>query len=139
MEVVVMPKCPWRLALFLAFLALGSHGRAAPCPVKPPRAVTATTEKHLYAHLAKHGTVVFPSGRYSLRVKAVRGRKLLGLVLRRTDVNGRFQVEVQAREAELCIGGKKRLFLHLSRGQAFCADGTRAFFEDRVWELPLRD
>jgi lipopolysaccharide export system permease protein len=101
--------------------------------------VFADAEELVYSVLRRHGTINYPQMSWSMFVKGVQGRKLISPVVKRR-VNGGTDLVAQAKEADLCVDMSKKLILvHMRYGVATCEDGSRAYFEDRVWEVPLPD
>src|SRR5262249_3255830 len=92
----------------------------------------------LYSLLRKHGMINYPQLSYSMFVKGVQGRKLISPTFKRRDAHGATDVVAQAKEAELRVNMNKRLVLiHMRFGVASSDDGSRAYFEDRIWEVAL--
>jgi lipopolysaccharide export system permease protein len=95
-------------------------------------------EELLYSLLHKHGMISHSSLPYSMYVKGVQGKKLLSPVFKRKGPNGQPDVVANAREAELRVNIRKKLVIVKMRfGVASSADGSRAYFEDRDFEVPL--
>jgi lipopolysaccharide export system permease protein len=68
----------------------------------------------------------------------VQGRKLLYPTFKRRDAKGMVDVVAQAREANLRVNmARKMVLIHMRHGVATTEDGSRGYFEDRVWEVPL--
>src|SRR5205085_12678204 len=93
-------------------------------------------EELLYSLLRKHGVLSHSQLPYSMFVHSVQGKKLLSPVFKRKDAHGQIDIVAQAREAELRVDMVKRLLLiHMRSGVASSEDGSRAYFEDRIFEL----
>jgi lipopolysaccharide export system permease protein len=96
------------------------------------------TEEVLYSILSRHGMISHSQMPYSMWVRGVQGRKLLNPTFKRRGPQGQTDFVAQAKEAELRVNMSKRLLLlHMRWGVASSADGAHAYFEDRVWEVPL--
>lgn len=95
-------------------------------------------EELLYSMLKKNGTINHSNVPYSMFVKGVQGKKLLHPTFKRKDAKGQIDVVAQAREAVLRVDKeRKQLFIHMRHGIATFEDGSKGYFEDRVWEVPL--
>lgn len=95
-------------------------------------------EELLYSLLRKHGQVSHPQMPYAMWVKGVQGRKLVHPTFKRRDAKGDADVIAQAREADLRVNlAKRQLLIHMRYCTATMEDGSRTYFEDRVWEVPL--
>src|SRR5262249_29153101 len=95
-------------------------------------------EELLYSLLRKHGMLSHSSLPYSMYVKGVQGRKLISPVFKRKGPKGLPDVVAYAREAELRVDlPRNQLLVLMKIGVAWSDDGSRAYFEDRVWEVPL--
>jgi lipopolysaccharide export system permease protein len=97
-------------------------------------------EELLYSLLRKEHTIKHATMPYSMFVQGVKGKKLLSPVFKRRNAQGQIDVVAQAREAELLVDKTKPeqlLKIHMLNGVALGQDGSRAYFYDRVWDLPL--
>jgi lipopolysaccharide export system permease protein len=53
-------------------------------------------------------------------------------------VKGSIDVVAQAREARLSVDKERKLLMiHMKHGIATFEDGSKGYFEDRIWEVPL--
>ena len=96
------------------------------------------TEELLYSLLRRHGMINHPQTPYSMWVKSVQGRKLINPTFKKRNAQGVTDCVAQSKEAELHVNMVKKLLLvHMKWGVATMEDGSRAYFEDRVWEVPL--
>jgi lipopolysaccharide export system permease protein len=96
------------------------------------------TEELLYSLLRRQGVINHPQTPFSMWVRSVQGRKLLNPTFKRRNAEGQIDVVAQSREAELHVDmAKKLLLVHMKWGVATMDDGSRAYFEDRIWEVPL--
>jgi lipopolysaccharide export system permease protein len=95
-------------------------------------------EELLYSLLKKNGMISHSQLPYSMYVKGVQGKKLLSPVFKRKGPDGQPDVVASAREAELRVNIRKKLVIVKMRfGVASSADGSRAYFEDKDFEVPL--
>jgi lipopolysaccharide export system permease protein len=95
-------------------------------------------EELLYTLLKKHQMIKHPQLPYAMFVHSVQGRKLLNPVFKKRNDKGEIDVVARAKEAELRVDMNRRLVLvRMKWGIASGEDGSRAYFEDRVFELPL--
>lgn len=95
-------------------------------------------EELLYTMLGKQGTLSHANLPYAMIVKGVQGRKLIHPTFKRRDAKGDIDLVAQAREADLRVNlAKGQLLIHMRHGTASFQDGSRGYFEDRVWEVPL--
>jgi lipopolysaccharide export system permease protein len=95
-------------------------------------------EELLYSILKKQGVISHSQMPYSMWVKGVQGRKLLYPTFKRRDAQGQTDIVAMAREADLRVNIAKRVLLIQMRfGVASSEDGSQAYFEDRIWEVPL--
>jgi hypothetical protein len=106
----------------------------------PPPTARERAEGLLYSRLREHGRLELPQGRYSLTVRGVEGKKLVGPVLTRLNIAGHAEVVLTAREAELRVTeGRGRVLIRLRSGVLEGRDGSQAEFEEKICEVPLRD
>jgi lipopolysaccharide export system permease protein len=97
-------------------------------------------EELLYSLLRKHGMVNHATLNYAMFVRGVQGKKLLNPVFKHKDKDGKIDIVASAREAELQVNASKtppQLILHMRFGVASGEDGSRAYFEDRYFEVDL--
>ncbi len=95
-------------------------------------------EELLYSMLKKNGTINYSNVPYSMFVKGVQGRKLLHPTFKRKDAKGQIDVVAQAREASLSVDRERRILqVHMRHGIATFEDGSKGYFENRIWEVPL--
>lgn len=129
------------LGLGMSLCTMGLYYQLIPYTHHLLRAMVFTdAEELLYSMLRKQGMVSYPQLNYSMFVKGVQGRKLINPVFKRRAVNGSTDIVAQAKEAELRVNMAKRLVLiHMRFGVATSEDGSRAYFEDRIFDMPLPD
>jgi len=95
-------------------------------------------EELLYSMLKKNGMINHSNIPYSMFVKGVQGKKLINPTFKRRDAKGAIDVVAQAREAKLTVDRERKLLMiHMKHGIATFEDGSKGYFEDRVWEVPL--
>lgn len=95
-------------------------------------------EELLYSRLKKQGMLAHSQLPYAMFVKGVQGRKLINPTFKRRDGKGDVDVVAQAREAHLRVNiAKGQMLIHMRHGVASTDDGSRGYFEDRVFEVPL--
>jgi hypothetical protein len=93
-------------------------------------------EEPIYSRLRAGGEVCHPG--YVLSVKAVKGKTLLKLVYKHRDAQGKTDFVLVADTGVLRIdASRKYLILNFQNGELSTVDGSRGFFVDRTWELPL--
>jgi lipopolysaccharide export system permease protein len=98
-------------------------------------------EEFLYTLLKKHGMITHSQLSYTMFVKGVQGRKLLDPVFKKKTPQGKIDLVVSAKEAELRVDMTKRV-LHVRMKQAitWSPDGSRAYLEDeKLYEVELPD
>jgi lipopolysaccharide export system permease protein len=96
------------------------------------------SEELLYSLLRRQGSINHPQTPFSMWVRGVQGRKLLHPYFKRRDAQGKTDVVAESKEAELHVDVAKNLLLvHMKWGEAIMEDGSRAYFEERIWEVPL--
>ena len=128
---------PFDALAFLTVAAVASLANAAPAP---PSEEKSDPEKYIYARLTKFGVFRHAQLTYAIAVQGVRGRKLLKPVIVRMDAGGDVEWVMGAREGEVRVDTAKKVLLYrMRKGSALAMDGSRAYFEDRVGELPLPD
>ncbi len=127
------------LGLVMSLVTTGLYYRVIPYSHHLLRAmVFADAEGLLYSMLEKNRMVKHPSLPYEMYVERVQGKKLINPVFKRKGPRGIPDVVANAREADLRVDmRKKEVYLHMRFGVANHEDGSRAYFEDRIWEVPL--
>ncbi len=99
------------------------------------------TEELLYSMLRRQRVIAHSQMPYAMWVRGVEGRKLINPTFkRRNQATNVIDVVAQAREADLRVDMGKEppvLLVHMRWGVAVCEDGSKAYFEDKVWEVPL--
>src|SRR5947209_6763812 len=110
MEADSMGKMPrsWLIVGLLALVLLGgaamvwrhlgARGWAALDPESPEG-----MEKQLYSALRKYGTIDYPDLGYSLSVETVRGRTLCNPIIRRVSAQGKEEMVIRSRVADLHV------------------------------------
>jgi lipopolysaccharide export system permease protein len=92
----------------------------------------------LYTLLKKHHALRQPGQPYALFVKEVRGERLVCPVIQHKDGQGKTDLAANAQDGDLRVDAdSKTLELHMKNCTVTCADGSRAFFEERTWNWPL--
>lgn len=134
---VVMPAL--FLGAFMSVVTMGLYYRIIPYTHHLLRAMAFhDAEELLYTVLRKQGMLSHAQLPYAMFVKGVQGRKLLYPTFKRRDARGMVDVVAQAREANLRVNmARKMVLIHMRHGVATTEDGSRGYFEDRVWEVPL--
>jgi hypothetical protein len=120
-------------------LTLAALGSAAITAMAPRRSLSRAGrwERRLSTRLRLHGKVEL--GPYTLFAREVDGTRLANPVVKRKDGRGEIDLVTSAREGSFHVevGEQQVLRLHLRFGDSLAADGSRAWFEERVAELPL--
>lgn len=134
---VVMPGL--FLGAMISLATMGLYYRIIPYTHHLLRAMAFhDAEELLYTVLRKQGMLAHANLPYAMFVKGVQGRKLISPTFKRRDAKGMVDVVAQAREANLRVNMSRKLVLiHMRHGVATTDDGSRGYFEDRVWEVPL--
>lgn len=134
---VVMPGL--FLGVFISLTTMGLYYRIIPYTHHLLRAMAFhDAEELLYTVLRKQGMLAHANLPYAMFVKGVQGRKLISPTFKRRDAKGMVDVVAQAREANLRVNmARKLVLIHMRHGVATTDDGSRGYFEDRVWEVPL--
>ncbi len=95
-------------------------------------------EELIYSILKKQLMLSHPQTPYSMYVKGVRGRKLQEPVIRHKDNQGEVDLVARADEAELRVDmPHKMILIHMRNCTSYSPDGSRAYFLERTWEVPL--
>jgi lipopolysaccharide export system permease protein len=95
-------------------------------------------EELMYSLLRKHNMISHSQLPYAMYVQGVKGKKLLWPVVKRKNEKGQIDYVVHAREAELRVSMTKRMLqINMKHGVVAGEDGSRAYFDERVWELEL--
>jgi lipopolysaccharide export system permease protein len=95
-------------------------------------------EELIYSMLNKQKMISHPQTPYAMYVNAVRGRRLIDPVIHRKDSHGNIDTVITAQEAELRVDmPHKMLRVHMKNGVASGQDGLRAYFQQRIVEVPL--
>src|SRR5262249_53905630 len=98
-------------------------------------------EEFLYSMLKNERCINQPKLSYAIWVKQVQGRRLLDATFKRRDGHGQYDLVAVAKEAELRVDPRnKQVLVHMRHGEVYSmANGTRAYFVDRVWPVPMPD
>jgi lipopolysaccharide export system permease protein len=100
--------------------------------------VLSDAEELLYSLLRRHGMIHHPQLSYSMFIKGVEGKKLLSPVFKRKNAEGQIDIVAHAREAELRVDLARGLLLvHMRSGVAIGEKDSRAYFEDRKFDVIL--
>ena len=134
---VVMPGII--LGFAMSAMTMGLYYRVIPYTHHLLRSlVFRDAEELIYTVLKKQGMLSHSQLPYAMFVKGVQGRKLINPTFKRRDAKGDVDVVAQAREAHLRVNlAKQQMLIHMRHGVASNDDGSRGYFEDRVWEVPL--
>lgn len=99
--------------------------------------VISDVEEFLYAMLRRDFRIKHPRLNYEIYIKRVHGRKLIDPKFKRKSPKGNYDIIADAREADLRVDlANKQLLIHMRDGTVIGEDGI-AYFEDRVWAVPL--
>src|SRR5437899_3157175 len=97
-------------------------------------------EEMLYTMLRKQGQICYPQLQYAMYVKGVEGRKLIGPIFKRRDERYNVDLVAEAREADLRVDLPRQVvMIHMRYCVASSESGPQAFFDDKIWEVPLPD
>src|SRR5262249_53635088 len=98
-------------------------------------------EEFLYSMLKNERSINHPKLSYAIWVRQVQGRRLVDATFKRRDGRGQYDLVVRAREAELRVDSRtKQVLVPMWHGEAMSiVNGTRAYFEDRVWPVPMNE
>jgi len=134
---VVMPAL--LLGVVMSAATMGLYYRIIPYAHYLLRAmIFHDAEELLYSILRKQGYIGHAQMPYAMWVKGVQGRKLIYPTFKRKDAQGQTDIVAMAREADLRVNiAKKLLLIRMHYGVASSEDGSQAYFEERVWEVPL--
>jgi lipopolysaccharide export system permease protein len=96
-------------------------------------------EEFLYTMLRTERSINHPHLGYAIWVRQVQGRRLLDTIFKRRDAKGAYDMIARAREAELRVDSRKpQVLVHMRHGEVYSVNNaTRAYFEDRVFEVPM--
>jgi hypothetical protein len=95
-------------------------------------------EKALLARLQDDGYIGGPQVGYEIWVEDVTAQRLVQPIFIRLNARGGNDLVATAKEAELKIDTQKaQLVIRLRQGVATTRDGSRAYFEDKVFTVPL--
>jgi lipopolysaccharide export system permease protein len=127
------------LGAAMSAATLGLYYQAIPYTHRLLRALVYNdAEEFIYAILRKHGSISYAQMPYQMYVQAVRGRKLLTPVIKHKDAHGKTDLVATGDEAELRVNMARRLLLvDMKNCTATYADGSRAYFEARTFEVDM--
>jgi lipopolysaccharide export system permease protein len=127
------------LGLAMSAVTLGLYYDAIPRTLRLLRAmVFRDAEEFMYSLLKRQGMINHPQLPYSLFVQAVRGKQLMGPVVKHKDSQGKIDAVATAQEAELRVDMvRKMLFIRMKNGISSTSDGSRAYFQERTFDVPL--
>jgi lipopolysaccharide export system permease protein len=95
-------------------------------------------EESLYTVLRKDRAINQPRLNYSMWVQKVQGRKLIEPLFKRRNARGDYDVVAKASEAELRVDiTNQQIILNMRNGLVSIEGGTSAYFQERMWEVPL--
>jgi lipopolysaccharide export system permease protein len=98
-------------------------------------------EEFLYSMLKNERCINHPKLSYAIWVRQVQGRRLLEATFKRRDIHGNYDLVARAREAELRVdSANNQVLVYMRHGEVLSIpNGTRAYFEDRIWPVPMPD
>lgn len=98
-------------------------------------------EEFLYGMLRNDRCINHPRLNYAIWVRQVQGRRLLDATFKRRDAKGNYDLVVRAREAELTVdSARKQVVVLMRHGEVLSiSNGTRAYFEERLWPVQMPD
>jgi lipopolysaccharide export system permease protein len=92
----------------------------------------------IYTVLKKNRAINHGDLPYAMFVRGVRGDKLVDPVIKRKGQGGKVDMVAEARDADLRVDlPRSQICVTMKNCTAAWADGSRAFFEERTWEVPL--
>jgi len=99
-------------------------------------------EDFLYGMLKNERSINHGRLNYAIWVKQVQGRRLIDPIFKRRDSKGNYDLIALAREAELRVDSRnQQVLVHMKHGVVLSvsngSNGSKVYFEDRVWEVPL--
>ncbi len=95
-------------------------------------------EELIYTILRRQGVLQHNSLPYAMYVKSVQGRKLINPIFKHLGPGGQPNLVAYAKEADLRVDfPRNMIYLHMRWGEAASNTGDTAYFEERVWEVPL--
>jgi lipopolysaccharide export system permease protein len=127
------------LGLVMSVVTLGLYYDVIPRTFRLLRAmVFSDAEEFMYSLLKRQGMIKHPQLPYEMFVQAVRGRQLLGPVVKHKDSQGKIDVVATAQEAELRVDmARKILKIHMKNCVSSASDGSRADFQQRIFDMDL--
>jgi lipopolysaccharide export system permease protein len=127
------------LGLTMSAVTLGLYYDVIPRTFRLLRAmVFHDAEEFMYSLLKREGMINQAQLPYSMFVQGVRGRQLLGPVVKHKDSQGKIDAVATAQEAELLVDmARKTLLIRMKNGISSTSDGSRAYFQERPFELSL--
>ncbi|MFO0876360.1 MAG: LptF/LptG family permease [Gemmataceae bacterium] len=128
------------LGLIMSLATLGLYYRIIPYTHHLLREmVFRDAEGMLYSILGRHGMISNPQLPYSMFVKGVQGKKLVNPVIKRKNQRGQIDMVAHAREADLRVDmANKLLLIRMKNGMLISEDGSRGYFEDKKFDVPLQ-
>ncbi len=126
------------LGLAMSVVTLGLYYDVIPRTFRLLRAmVFSDAEEFMYSILRRQGMINHPQLPYALYVQAVRGKQLLGPVVKHKDSQGKIDAVATGQDAELRVDmARKMLYIRMKNG-ILTSDGSRAYFQERTFEVPL--
>ncbi|MFN4259011.1 MAG: LptF/LptG family permease [Gemmataceae bacterium] len=96
-------------------------------------------EEVLYTMLKNERCIKHPKLNYAIWVQKVEGRRLVNPYFKRRTPNGMYDLVAHAREAELRVDARNnQVLVHMRYGEVYSEENsTRAYFDDKIWEVPL--
>jgi lipopolysaccharide export system permease protein len=98
-------------------------------------------EEFLYTMLKNERSINHPRLNYAIWVRQVQGRRLLEATFKRRDARGHYDLVARAREAEIRVDSRnKQVLVYMRHGEVLSlTNGTRGYFEDKVWPVEMPD
>jgi lipopolysaccharide export system permease protein len=98
----------------------------------------ADLEEMFYTMLKQSGQLSYPNFDYSMFVRGVQGRRLIGPVFKHRNLQGETDASATAEEAELRVDLKnQKLLVRMRRGVTWGKGDTHAYFDERDWTIDL--
>ncbi len=127
------------LGLAMSVVTLGLYYDVIPRTFRLLRAmVFSDAEEFMYSLLRRQGMINHPQLAYAMFVREVRGKQLMGPVVKHKDAQGKIDAVATAQEAELRVDmARKVLYIQMKNGVSSTSDGSRAYFQQRTFDVPL--
>jgi lipopolysaccharide export system permease protein len=138
-NVLIVVKPALLLGLAMSATTLGLYYELIPYTHRLLRSlILHDIEELIYTGLKKQGMINHPQTPYAMYVRGVRGRKLLDPIIHHRDGQAKVDMMAWAQEAELRVDmPRKMILVRMRNGIAYGSDGSRGYFQERAWEVPL--